>query len=55
MDPGTKPTGISQQDWDKLERRERSTIRLCLSESVSLKVSGEYSVVNIWGKLESLY
>ena len=32
-----------------------STIRLCLSYSVLLKVSVEDSVVKIWGKLGSLY
>ena len=26
VDPGTKPTATSQEDWDKLERRARSTI-----------------------------
>ena len=41
MDLGTKPTGMSQEDWDKLERRERSTIRLCLSDSVLLNLSSD--------------
>ena len=26
VDPGTKPTATSQEYWDKLERRARSTI-----------------------------
>ena len=26
VDPGTKPTAMSQDDWDKLERRVRITI-----------------------------
>ena len=38
VDPGMKPTVTSQDDWDKLERRARSTIRLCLLESVLLNV-----------------
>ena len=29
MDPGMKSTATSQEYWDKLEIRERSTIRLC--------------------------
>ena len=37
VDLGTKPTAMSQDHWDKLERRARSTIRLCLSNSVLLK------------------
>jgi len=55
VDSGTKPTATSQEDWDKLERRARSTIRLCLSDSVLLNVSGEDSVVKLWEKLGSLY
>ena len=55
MDLGTKPIAMSQEYWDKLERRVRSTIRLFLSDSMLLNVSGEDSVVNIWGKLVSLY
>ena len=55
VDPGTKPTVTSQEDWDKLERRARSTIRLCLSDSVLLNVSGEDSAVKLWEKLGSLY
>ena len=53
MDSGTKPTAISQEDWDKLERRVRSTIRLCLS--MLLNVFGEDSAINLWAKLGSLY
>ena len=26
VDPGTKPNAMSQDDWNKLERRARSTI-----------------------------
>ena len=37
-DPSKKPTTTSQDDWDKLERRVRSTIRLCLSDSVLLNI-----------------
>ena len=55
MDPSTKPTTMSQEYWDKLERRARSTIRLCLSDSVLLNVSGEDSAVKLWEKLGSLY
>ena len=51
VDPVTKPTATSQEDWDKLERRARSTIRLCLSDSVLLNVSGEDSAVKLWEKL----
>ena len=55
VDLGTKPTATSQEVWDKLERRARSTIRLCLLDSVLLNVSGEDSAVKLWEKLGSLY
>ena len=55
VDPSTKPTTTSQDDWDKLERRARSTIRLCLSDSMLLNVSGEDSAVKLWEKLGSFY
>jgi hypothetical protein len=37
----TPPTGMSKEDWEKLDIRARSTIRLCLVDSVLLNVSGE--------------
>ena len=54
VDLGMKPTATSQEDWDKLERRARSTIRLCLSNSMLLNVFGEDSAVKLWEKLGSL-
>ena len=55
VDPGTKPTGVSTKDWEKLDRKARSTICLCLSDSVLLNVSGEDFVKKIWEKLGNLY
>ena len=37
----TPPTSMSKEDWEKLDRRARSTIRLCLADSVFLNVLGE--------------
>ena len=51
VDPGMKCTATSQEDWDKLERRARRKIQLCLSDSVLLNVSGEDSAVKLWEKL----
>jgi hypothetical protein len=31
VDPGTAPTGTSVDDWKKMDRKAKSTIRLCLS------------------------
>ena len=51
----TPVTGMSKEYWDKLERRERSTIRLCLEDSVLLNVSGESTAKELWDKLGNLY
>ena len=52
---GTKPTGVLTEDWENLDRKARSTILLCLSDSVVLNVSGEDFAKNIWEKLGNLY
>jgi hypothetical protein len=53
--PGTYPTGMSTKEWEKLERRERSMIQLCLADLVLLNVSGEDSAKKMWDKMGSLY
>jgi len=55
VDPGTKPTAMSDEDWKKLDRKAKSTIRLCVSDSVLLNVSGEVTAKNLWEKLGTLY
>ena len=50
MDPGTKPIAMSSDYWDKLDRKVRSTIHLCLSNLVLLIVYGEDSAKKLWGK-----
>jgi hypothetical protein len=51
----TPPTGMLKEDWEKLDKRTRSNIRLCLVDSVLLNVSGEYTAKEIWDKLGNLY
>jgi hypothetical protein len=46
---------MSKEDWEKLDRRERSTIRLCLDDSVLLNVLGESIAKELWEKLGNLY
>jgi hypothetical protein len=46
---------MSKEDWEKLDRRARSTIRLCLEDSVLLNVSGESTAKELWDKLGNLY
>ena len=52
---GTKPIAISTQDWAKLDQKAKRTIRLCVSDSVLLNVSGEALVKDLWDKLGTLY
>jgi hypothetical protein len=49
------PTGMSTIELEKLERRARSMIRLCLADSILLNVSGEDSTKKMWDKLGILY
>jgi hypothetical protein len=51
----TPPTIMSKEDWNKLDRRARSTIQLCLEDSVLLNVSGESTAKELWDKLGNLY
>ena len=55
VDPCTKPTAMSLEDWDKLDRKERRIICLCLLDSVLLNVSREDSTKKLWEKLGNLY
>ena len=48
VDPGTKPTTMSDEEWKKLDRKAKSTIQLCVSDSVLLNVSGEATTKNLW-------
>jgi hypothetical protein len=52
--PGTHPTCMSTKEWEKLERRERSMIQLCLADSVLLNVLGEDSTKKLWDKYGKL-
>eukprot|EP00253_Pinus_taeda_P009271 PITA_09271 len=55
VDMGTKPTGVSDQEWKKLDQRAKSTIRLCVSDSALLNVSGEATTKALCDKLGTLY
>lgn len=47
--------GVSDEEWKKLDRKAKSTIRLCVSDSVLLNVSGEATAKALWDKLGTLY
>ena len=55
VDPGTKPTGMTDEEWKKLDRKAKSTILLCVSDSVLLNVLGEATAKALWDKLGTLY
>ena len=55
VDPGTKPTEMSDEHWKKLDQKEKSTIRLCISDLVLLNVSWEAMAKALWEKLVTLY
>ena len=44
---GTKLMGTLDEDWKKLKRKSKSTIWLCLVDSVLLNVSGEDTAKNL--------
>jgi hypothetical protein len=39
VDPSISPTRTSKDDWKKLDRKVKRTIRLCLSDSILLNVN----------------
>ena len=49
------PTGMSKEDWEKLDKRVTSTIRLCLVDSVLLNVLRESTPKELWDKLGNFY
>ena len=55
VDLGTKPTGVSDQEWKKLDRKAKSTVQLCVLDSVLLNVSREATAKDLWDNLWTLY
>ena len=55
VDPGTKPTGVTDEEWKKMDQKAKSTLRLCVSDSVLFNVSGGAVVKALWDKLGTLY
>ena len=55
VDLGTKPMTMSNEDWKKLDRKAKSTIRLCVSDLVLFNVFGEAMTKTLWDKLGTLY
>ena len=55
VDPGTKQTGVSDQEWKNFYEKATSTIRFCVSDSILLIVSGEVTTKAFWDKFRTLY
>jgi len=55
IDPGTKPMGVSDEEWKKLDRKAKSTIQLCVLDSILFNVLGEATTKALWDKLGTLY
>jgi hypothetical protein len=50
-----KPVTITDEDWDEIDARALSAIRLCLVDDVLFNIVAEKTTVGLWTKLESLY
>jgi hypothetical protein len=50
-----KPTAMTNEEWEDLNVKALSTIRLCLADEVLFNIVGEDTTLGLWSKLESLY
>jgi hypothetical protein len=50
-----KPATITDEDWDEIDARSLSVIRLCLANYVLFNIVSEKIEVGLWTKLESFY
>lgn len=46
---------MKDEDWQKMDQKSKSSIRLCLLDSMLLNVFGEATAKDLWDKLGSLY
>lgn len=52
---GSKPIGMKYEEWEVLERKEISLIRLCLVDLVLLNISEEPTTSSLSKKMGYLY
>ena len=50
-----KPTSMTNEEWEILDRKALGTIRLCLVASVAFNISKEKTTVDLINVLEKLY
>jgi hypothetical protein len=46
---------MTNEEWEDLDAKTLSTIRLCLTDDVMFNIVGEDTTLGLWNKLESLY
>ena len=50
-----RPAAMDDDDWEEMESRALSAIRLCLADDVLFNIVSETTAAGLWAKLESLY
>ena len=50
-----KPEKMTDEEWEEMEMKVVSIIRLCLTPKVKYNVLNETSTVDLWKKLENIY
>ena len=55
VDSCTKPTEMLDEDWKKLDRKEKSIILFCNLGLVLSNLSGEVTMKDLWDKLGTLF
>ena len=55
LEKDKQPTDMKKKDWEELEMKIMSTIRLSLAPEVKYKFLNEISAPDLWKKLEKIY
>jgi len=50
-----QPASMTDEDWDEMNARALSAIRLCLVDDVLFNIVTEKTTTGLWSKMESLY
>ena len=50
----SKPSSMTDEEWNKLDRKAIATIRKYLEKNVYFNVAGEKTTVDLWKKLHDL-
>eukprot|EP00253_Pinus_taeda_P017069 PITA_17069 len=55
MGKSKQPYNITDDEWDEMDERVVSAIRLCLADDVLFNIVPKTTAVGLWTKLEKLY